>query len=133
MRWQELKQEWHKDPKRREAFEREFPYHKIADELVALRASRGLTQSELAKKMKTTQSVVARLESGRHAVTLRTVDRVAVCFGVSWRILFESVETAAVASIANVTMAAPSSVSPRIPTVPVRPRSAGKNSYALAA
>src|SRR6266550_2140117 len=93
MRWQELKHEWDKNPKRREAMQREFPYRKLADELVALRASLGLTQSQLAKKMKTTQSTVARFESGRQAITVKTLDRVASSLGFGWTISFDPIET----------------------------------------
>jgi len=42
-----------------------------------LRAARGLTQAQLAERMGTTQSVIARLEAGERVPTLVTLERVA--------------------------------------------------------
>jgi len=53
-----------KDPEVRILFEEEKAKTKIALAMKAVRKNAGLTQSELAKKMGTTQSVIARLESG---------------------------------------------------------------------
>lgn len=36
-----------------------------------------LTQSDVAKRMGTTQSVIARLESGRNSITLKTLGKYA--------------------------------------------------------
>ena len=49
----------------------------IARELIAARLQAGLTQAELAARMGTTQSVVARMESGRALPSLRTLARYA--------------------------------------------------------
>lgn len=53
----------------------------IAHELIAARARAGLSQAEVAQRMGTTQSVVARLESGRRPPSLRTVQRYAQAVG----------------------------------------------------
>ncbi len=53
----------------------------IARELTAARARAGLSQAEVAQRMGTTQSVVARLESGRRPPSLRTVQRYAHAVG----------------------------------------------------
>ncbi len=53
----------------------------VAHELIAARARAGLTQAEVAQRMGTTQSVVARLESGRRPPSLRTVQRYAQAVG----------------------------------------------------
>lgn len=92
MRWKDLRQEWRRDIRRRELFEREFPYAVIADELVALRARLGLTQSELAAKVGMSQSVIARAESGRHPINARTLTRIATSVGFRWRPAFESID-----------------------------------------
>lgn len=52
-----------------------------ARELVAARARAGLTQEEVAQRMGTTQSTVARLESGKRPPSLRTVQRYAQAVG----------------------------------------------------
>jgi DNA-binding XRE family transcriptional regulator len=57
---------------------REF---EMARELIAARSRAGLTQGEVAERMGTTQSVVARLESGRRAPSMRTVQRYAQAVG----------------------------------------------------
>ncbi len=53
----------------------------IAHEMIAARARAGLSQAEVAQRMGTTQSVVARLESGRRPPSLRTVQRYAQAVG----------------------------------------------------
>jgi len=53
----------------------------IAHELIAARVRAGLSQSEVAERMGTTQSVVARLESGRRPPSMRTVQRFAQAVG----------------------------------------------------
>ena len=53
----------------------------LASELIAARVRAGLTQSELAERMGTTQSAVARLESGRQLPSMRTLARYAKATG----------------------------------------------------
>ena len=53
----------------------------MARELIAARSRAGLTQSDVAERMGTTQSVIARLESGKQAPSLRTVQRYARAVG----------------------------------------------------
>ena len=53
-----------KDPEFRLHYNRELLINAVAKMIVELRRSNNLTQMELAKKAKTTQSVIARLESG---------------------------------------------------------------------
>lgn len=51
----------------------------IAQDLVALRVARGISQSDLARRLGVTQSAVAQLESGRaRNVELRTLVRSAI-------------------------------------------------------
>ena len=61
-----------------DALEPEFA---IAHELIAARARAGLSQAEVAQRMGTTQSVVARLESGKRPPSLRSVQRYAQAVG----------------------------------------------------
>jgi transcriptional regulator with XRE-family HTH domain len=60
------------------ALEQEF---NLAHELIAARARAGLSQAEVAARMGTTQSTIARLESGRILPSLRTLDRYATATG----------------------------------------------------
>ena len=56
------------------------------------RARAGLSQAQLAKRMKTTQSAIARLESGRAQPSTRTLQRFAAATGHRLKISFEPVE-----------------------------------------
>jgi transcriptional regulator with XRE-family HTH domain len=49
----------------------------------------GLSQAELARRMKTTQSTIARLESGRGRPSTRTLTRFAKATGHRLKISFE--------------------------------------------
>jgi transcriptional regulator with XRE-family HTH domain len=53
------------------------PEFAIARELIAARMRAGMTQAELAQRMSTTQSTIARLESGRMMPSMRTFARYA--------------------------------------------------------
>jgi DNA-binding XRE family transcriptional regulator len=61
-----------------DALEEEFA---LARELIAARARAGLSQAEVATRMGTTQSTIARLESGRTQPSLRTLNRFATATG----------------------------------------------------
>ena len=55
----------------------------LADELVGRRHALGLSQTEVAARMGTSQSAVARFESGSGDVRLSTVERYAAALGRS--------------------------------------------------
>jgi ribosome-binding protein aMBF1 (putative translation factor) len=85
----ELHEKWLQDPKYRadyEALEEEFS---LASALIAARARAGLTQEQVARRMNTTQAVVARLESGRVKPSTRTLERFAQATGTRLKITFE--------------------------------------------
>ena len=63
----------------------------LAAEVAKARSRAGLSQAELARRMKTTQSTIARLESGRGKPSTRTLDRFAKATGHRVRISFEPV------------------------------------------
>ena len=60
----------------------------IADMVRGARESCGFTQRELAVRMGSTQSTVARWETGEHQFTLATLDRIATALGVELRVHF---------------------------------------------
>ena len=77
----DLHKKWMKDPEYRreyEALEDEFA---IAKALIKARSVAGLTQDEVARRMKTSRSFIARLESGRVLPSTRTLQRYAVATG----------------------------------------------------
>jgi len=53
------------------------------------RARAGLTQEQVAERMQTTQTVIARLESGRARPSTRTLERFAKATHSTLRISFE--------------------------------------------
>jgi DNA-binding XRE family transcriptional regulator len=64
-----------------------------ARELIAARTLAGLTQTDVAQRMGTTQSVIARLESGKRAPSLRTVQRFAQAVGARAVVRIEPLPT----------------------------------------
>jgi transcriptional regulator with XRE-family HTH domain len=60
----------------------------LAAELAAQRAEQGLSQTEVAARMGTSQSAVARMESGDADVRLSTLERYAAALGkrIDWRL-----------------------------------------------
>jgi ribosome-binding protein aMBF1 (putative translation factor) len=63
--------------------------YEVAQRIIDARAQAGLTQAALAKRMKTTRTVIARLESGNSLPSTRTLERVAKATGLRLTIGFE--------------------------------------------
>jgi transcriptional regulator with XRE-family HTH domain len=85
-----LHSDWMKDANYRkeyDALEEEFA---MASAMIAARSRAGLTQEQLAIKMKTTQSTIARLESGKAIPSGRTLQKIAAATGSKLRIAFET-------------------------------------------
>ena len=82
---------WREDPeyvREYDALEEEFA---LATALIAARANSGLTQEEIAQRMGTTQSAVARLEGGRSRPSTTTLAKFAKATGTKLRVSFEAV------------------------------------------
>jgi ribosome-binding protein aMBF1 (putative translation factor) len=89
IRVDDLHNNWMKDPKYRreyEALEEEFS---LVAALIEARSRAGLTQEQVARRMKTTQAVIARLEGGGSKPSTRTLERYAEATGSRLRITFE--------------------------------------------
>ena len=85
-----LHEQWLQTPEYQAAYqelEREFALARL---LIETRAKAGLTQTQLAMRMKTTQSVVARLESGRVHPSYKTLEKIAQATGTRLSIRFEA-------------------------------------------
>lgn len=72
----------------REAYEKERRKVFIAYEVLKLREKSGYTQKQLAKKLGTTQSVVARIESGNQNLTIDYLNKIADIFKKDLKIKF---------------------------------------------
>jgi ribosome-binding protein aMBF1 (putative translation factor) len=84
-----LHAKWMKDPDYRreyDALEEEFS---LIGALIEARTRAGLTQAEVARRMKTTQATIARLESGGTRPSTRTLHRFAEATGTRLKISFE--------------------------------------------
>jgi ribosome-binding protein aMBF1 (putative translation factor) len=89
IRVDDLHKKWMKDSKyRREykALEEEFS---LVAALIEARTRAGLTQEQVAHRMKTTQAVIARLEGGGSRPSTRTLERYAQATGSRLRITFD--------------------------------------------
>jgi len=65
------------DPKFRAAWEESEAEYQTIRQLIALRMEKGLTQKSLARRVGTTQSVIARIEGGNQNISLRTLGKLA--------------------------------------------------------
>lgn len=84
-----LHQKWmRKDSTYRKEFAMLENEYALASAMIEARAQAGLTQEQLAKRMHTTQAVIARLESGRIKPSTRTLERLAKATGLRLRISF---------------------------------------------
>ena len=86
--WDEVKRERADSPARRRGYERAGRTIRLAMEIHELREKRGLSQRELAERLGTTQSAVARLEAGNVSPSLPTLDKVAEALGVELVVSF---------------------------------------------
>jgi ribosome-binding protein aMBF1 (putative translation factor) len=85
----DLHKEWMKNPKYRseyDALEGEFS---LSAALLEARSRAGLTQEQVAQRMKTTQAVIARLEGGGSMPSTRTLGKYAKATGSRLKISFE--------------------------------------------
>jgi ribosome-binding protein aMBF1 (putative translation factor) len=82
--------EWRKNSRYRQAYDELEQEFSLATAMILARARAGLTQEQLARRMRTTQAVVARLESGRVKPSTRTLERFAAATGTRLKISFEA-------------------------------------------
>ncbi len=73
----------------REAYEELAPEYAVARAVIKARTNCGLTQAQLAKRMNTSQSYIARLENGTVLPTMKTFLRVAEATGTRARFELE--------------------------------------------
>ncbi len=86
---EDLHKKLSRNPKYRKAYEELASEFELVSVLVKARSQAGLTQKQLAKRMKTTQSAVARLEGGRANPSVRTLEKFAQATGTRLKIIFE--------------------------------------------
>jgi DNA-binding XRE family transcriptional regulator len=77
----QLKRKWQSDPEFQKAYDALKPEFAVARQLIAARNRAGLSQAEVARRMGTTQSGVARLESGHRLPAMNSLRRYASAIG----------------------------------------------------
>lgn len=88
--FQELHAKWLKDdPPYAAEYRAMEPEFALARELIRARTTAGTTQGEVAQRMGTKQTVVARLESGRAKPSTRTLERYTEATGRRLKISLE--------------------------------------------
>jgi ribosome-binding protein aMBF1 (putative translation factor) len=85
----DLHKKWMKSPKYRRAYRALEEEFSLTAALIEARSRAGLTQEEVAQRMRTTQAVVARLEGGGSMPSTRTLEKYAKATGSRLKISFE--------------------------------------------
>lgn len=85
-----LHDEWMKDPAYVAEFEALADEFALADTFIKARAKSGLTQEQIAERMGTRQSYIARMESGRMLPSVRTLRKFAAATGTKLRVQFDA-------------------------------------------
>jgi transcriptional regulator with XRE-family HTH domain len=90
--WDKVKTARADSSARRRGYEHAGRAIRLAVEVRELREKRGLSQRELAERLGTTQSAVARLEAGNVSPSLPTLDKLADALGVELVVGFVDVD-----------------------------------------
>ena len=77
-----------KNPKFKKHYDESGKQLEIAYQILQLRKKTGMSQNDLAKKLGTTQSNVARIETGQQNFTTATLQKIAVVFDREVKIEF---------------------------------------------
>ena len=86
MDWRTHKKQLLKDPEFRKALQETALELQIAKSVIETRLSKGLSQQELAKKLKTKQSVISRVENAKTIPSLSFLQRLAGALGMTVKV-----------------------------------------------
>ena len=95
-RLSDLHKKWMEDPEYRAEYYASKPTFELTMKLIEARLNADLTQDQLAERMGTTQSAVARLEGWSSNPSVNTLRKYAKATGTRLRISFEPIEADAV-------------------------------------
>ena len=88
----DLHGKWMKEPGYKSAYDALDEEFQLAETLIEARKRAGLSQDQLARRMKTSQSYVARIESGQVRPSTKALERFARATGTRLKIAFEPAE-----------------------------------------
>lgn len=87
--WKNLRKELLTDPKFKAEYEKMQPKFEAVSALIETRIKKGLTQEALARKIKTKQSAIARIESGNANPSIGFLQKLAEALGKKLVIQFK--------------------------------------------
>ncbi|MBU0618759.1 helix-turn-helix domain-containing protein [Patescibacteria group bacterium] len=87
--WKEVKAEFLSNPEFKREYEKLRPKYEAISAMIKARLESGLTQKELANKLKTKQSNISRVESGKITPSLTFLNRFAQALGKRLEIRFK--------------------------------------------
>lgn len=90
--WNDLKKELLKDPKVAKEYIRLTPRYQLISQLIEARTKKGLTQKQLAVKIGTKQSAIARIESGNTNMSVEFLEKMAQALNSNLEIKFTPVK-----------------------------------------
>jgi transcriptional regulator with XRE-family HTH domain len=85
----DLHRRWSRNDNYRATYDGLEEEFRLARALIEARAAAGLSQSQLARRMKTSQSYIARIEGGKVRPSTDALERFAQATGTRLRIIFE--------------------------------------------
>lgn len=74
--YQNFKKEILKDKKIKKEYDDLSPRYQLISDLIRIRLKKGMSQKELAEKIGTKQSAIARLEAGRENISMDSLEKV---------------------------------------------------------
>lgn len=80
-KWKVLEKELLSDPATKEEFDKLAPRYAVISQLIAARIKNKMTQQDVARKIGTKQSAIARLESGSVNPSLEFLQKIAQVMG----------------------------------------------------
>lgn len=85
-RWKDLQKQLLDDPKVKKEYDLLVPRYEIISQMIDARLKRGFTQKDVAERLGTKQSAIARLESGSVNPSLEFLQRFAQAMGLKLNI-----------------------------------------------
>lgn len=80
-KWKDLEKELLSDPATKKEFDKLTPRYAVISKLISARLKRGMTQKDVADKIGTRQSAIARFEAGNINPTIGFLEKVASVLG----------------------------------------------------
>lgn len=80
-KWEDLEKKLLADPEVKREYDKLQPRYLLISQLIKARIKKGISQKELAKRIGTKQSAIARFESGNVNPSLEFLQKIAIAMG----------------------------------------------------